>query len=187
MIGSIYERFWDKVAVAADDEGCWEWTASTNKLGYGWFGAHRKTHLAHRVSWELNVGPIPEGSHVLHRCDNPPCIRPGHLFLGTDADNMADMVAKRRHWRHGATHCFSGLHEWTEENIYIVPGSGARLCRLCNAASRLEWYEANRDRARAYNAAYRVANREDRNARERARRAAKRKAECVEEIRKQAL
>lgn len=75
---------------------CWEWTGSCNKHGYGRYAEEGSHVLAHRKSFELFVGPIPEGMQVLHRCDNPPCINPFHLFLGTHRDNMADMFAKGR-------------------------------------------------------------------------------------------
>jgi hypothetical protein len=85
-------RFWAKVNKTDD---CWLWTAAT-VAGYGAIGLRGKHIKAHRYSWELANGPIPDGLHVLHRCDNPPCVRPDHLFLGTHADNMADMSAKGR-------------------------------------------------------------------------------------------
>lgn len=90
------ERFWSKVNRTS---GCWLWTAAVNKGGYGKFGQGPKggrTLPAHRVAWELTHGPIPEGLCVLHKCDNPPCVNPDHLCLGTLSDNSRDMVAKRR-------------------------------------------------------------------------------------------
>lgn len=75
---------------------CWVWTASRKKFGYGRFVIRGRQWIASRVSWEITFGPIPAGRHVLHRCDNPPCIRPAHLFLGTNADNIADREAKGR-------------------------------------------------------------------------------------------
>jgi len=89
-------RFW--YYVIKHDDGCWEWTGGTQKPGYGKLGAGGGDNAAyaHRVSWEIHYGPIPEGMRVLHRCDNPPCTRPDHLFLGTQTDNMKDMWAKGR-------------------------------------------------------------------------------------------
>jgi len=90
------KRFWSKVAVAGADE-CWEWRASRDANGYGLFclsGGGRVR--AHRFSWEMANCEIPEGLIILHRCDNPPCVNPAHLRLGTQADNVADMVAKGR-------------------------------------------------------------------------------------------
>jgi hypothetical protein len=78
--------------------GCAEWIASKNKGGYGvlWFPVAKKMQQAHRVSFMLSVGPIPDGLHVLHRCDNPACINPDHLWLGTNADNHRDKADKGR-------------------------------------------------------------------------------------------
>lgn len=84
--------FWARVKKQAD--GCWVWTGARTKAGYGRI---HKQGYAHRWSWKLaNKKDIPEGLNVLHRCDNPPCIRPSHLFLGTKADNNADMAKKGR-------------------------------------------------------------------------------------------
>jgi hypothetical protein len=93
----LADRFWEKVDKAGE---CWEWTAARNPLGYGLIGisAARRCGLAHRVSWELNFGPIPAGLLVCHRCDNPSCVRPAHLFLGTHRDNHMDKINKGRHW-----------------------------------------------------------------------------------------
>lgn len=93
------ERFWSKVQ-RVDGDGCWEWTGARarNRWGFehGRFRLPTGHAYAHRISWMLTNGPIPAGQCVLHRCDNPPCVRPDHLFLGTNDENMADMVAKGR-------------------------------------------------------------------------------------------
>lgn len=93
----LNERFWSKVDRSAPG-GCWVWTANKNNMGYGLFrpGGTAPKRLAHRLSYAAAKGTIPEGMCVLHRCDNPACVRPAHLFLGTKADNARDMDAKGR-------------------------------------------------------------------------------------------
>lgn len=90
------QRFWLKVAKS---DGCWLWTASLDISGYGLIrrgSRGTKTEKAHRVSWELTNGPIPAGLLVLHRCDVRACVRPDHLFLGTNQDNTQDANDKGR-------------------------------------------------------------------------------------------
>lgn len=88
------QRFWRHVKVG---DGCWEWTRSKS---YAKFWDGQRSVFAHRKSWEIHHGPIPEGMCVCHRCDNPICVRPDHLFLGTQRDNIIDMVSKGR-WNRG--------------------------------------------------------------------------------------
>lgn len=95
------ESFWRHVRTGS---GCWEWTGATDRAGYGVFRIDgRKMTRAHRYSFTLNVGPIPEGLEICHRCDNPPCVRPDHLFTGTALQNRHDAMAKGRH-PHGDSH-----------------------------------------------------------------------------------
>lgn len=91
---NLVSRFWAKVVKTNE---CWEWCAAFHGSGYGIFGiGGTKIQRAHRFSWELSYGKIPEGLFVLHKCDNRKCVRPEHLFLGTNLDNVRDMIAKRR-------------------------------------------------------------------------------------------
>lgn len=89
---SIQEKFWEKVTKS---DGCWIWNAGKDHDDYGLFRLG-KEQRAHRVSWILAFGPIPKGKWVLHECDNPPCVRPSHLFLGNAALNNADKILKGR-------------------------------------------------------------------------------------------
>lgn len=92
---TLEQRFWLKVEKS---DGCWLWMSVRKVAGYGYLAAGRKRRLpAHRLSWELHNGPIPDGLWVLHHCDNPPCVRPDHLFLGTAKQNADDREGKGRH------------------------------------------------------------------------------------------
>lgn len=124
------ERFWPKVQKT---DCCWEWTGYVMPNGYGTFGRGRAIEgkvYAHRFAYEALVGPIPVGQHVCHRCDNRRCVRPDHLFLGTQRDNMRDMVAKgrKRVWNRDIAACKRG-HAFTEANTRHA--NGKRICRTC--------------------------------------------------------
>jgi len=92
----ITARFWRNFESRDDPNACWIWKGPTVTAGYGKISYFGKLIGAHRVSWLMSKGDIPKGMHVLHRCDNPPCVNPDHLFLGTNRDNIYDRNRKGR-------------------------------------------------------------------------------------------
>lgn len=116
MDESFADRFWSKVDPSGD---CWEWTAHRKSRGYGQFTVRKgQFYGAHNVSFALVHGPIPPGKVICHRCDNPPCVNPDHLFLGTQVDNAVDMLAKDRGNRaRGAAQASARL---TEDDVRAI-------------------------------------------------------------------
>lgn len=111
----LKQRFMDKVYIEPNS-GCWLWEGATT-VGYGSFYKDRKSNLAHRVSYEMFVGEIPNsdsyhGMCVLHKCDIPSCVNPDHLFIGTQADNMHNMISKERSGSIGSDSNFAKLNEF---------------------------------------------------------------------------
>lgn len=94
MIAILPQRLSRKITISKN--GCWLWNGSKNNNGYGQCRVNKKLLLAHRYIWEITNGPIPEGLHVLHKCDVPNCVNPEHLFLGDHQANMNDMKIKGR-------------------------------------------------------------------------------------------
>ncbi len=90
----LSDRFWAKVDKSGD---CWVWTAALLKTGYGCLRINRKTTRAHRVAYELSVGPIPDGALLRHTCDNPRCVKPAHLLLGDKRLNTQDAIERGQH------------------------------------------------------------------------------------------
>lgn len=124
MSKGIYPRFMDYVE-SKDVDSCWEWKGYKSK-GYGRIKIFGKFHQAHRISYELFTGPIPDHMMVCHRCDNPSCVNPGHLFIGSAKDNMQDKISKGRHRgaAKGERHHFSSLTEHQVIEIRKMLSSG---------------------------------------------------------------
>lgn len=112
-------------------DACWVWEGSQASNGYGSFSI-KKSIRAHRLSWMLYRGDIPAGLFVCHKCDNPPCVNPAHLWLGTNQENVIDSVKKGR-WllgRKKSTHCPRG-HSFKDAKISY---RGTQICRICDLA-----------------------------------------------------
>jgi HNH endonuclease len=148
----LIERFWEKVDRRGPDD-CWLWTAATSRDGYGRVGVGGReggSQRAHRVSWELHYGRAPGGLCVLHNCpggDNPLCVNPSHLWLGTNDENMADMKRKgrARNGSAGRTHCPRG-HEYSGANLYVSTDAAGTTRRSCRECKRVQWREWHRRR-----------------------------------------
>jgi hypothetical protein len=144
-----FEANVDRSPGQGPDGSCHLWTAYRMRVGYGTTSEGSLMLLAHRVAWELENGPIPDGLHCLHHCDNRPCVNVEHLFLGTNADNMADMKAKGRAAK-GSDHWRAKL---TEEDIpqirmlvaigftqaYIAGIYGVATSQIHNVKTRKTW------------------------------------------------
>jgi hypothetical protein len=142
------ERFWEKVQKG---DGCWVWMGALIK-GYGAFQQETtRTVRAHRFSYEEANGPIPSGLQICHSCDNPRCVRPDHMRVGTALDNSRDKWSRGRGSRApqglckvnaAKTHCKRG-HPLAGENLRVNK-SGERVCRICRNAYALRRYYAKR-------------------------------------------
>jgi hypothetical protein len=153
---TVEDRFWSKV-IKGDD--CWLWAGGRGQRGYGRFWYQGRMVPAHRMAWALEHAQVfPDDKGALHRCDNPPCVNPAHVFPGTPGDNLHDSIAKGRFTPRAfgllggrpiggpprgpaavnaeKTHCFRG-HPFDEANTYLRP-SGARRCRACG---RIAWHQ----------------------------------------------
>ena len=131
--GTLEERFWRQVEVKGEDE-CWNWKAKSKIKGYGVIGRGGRLApkvLAHRLSWELANGPVPEnkdehhGNVIMHKCDNRLCVNPNHLTLGTQAENVRDMLTKGRGVNNppiGSKHHATTINEGEAAKLYTMNG-----------------------------------------------------------------
>ncbi len=136
---TLRERFEAKVDRSNGPDRCWWWTASITGGGYGQIGRGRLgdgNALSHRVAYELDVGPIPDGMQVLHRCDNKLCCNPAHLFLGTQLDNIHDMDAKGRDNRVGPRGERAGLAKLTDAEVLEIRALYTANARQVDLAAR---------------------------------------------------
>ena len=146
LIARLVHVGWDET-----DRGCWEWRGKRSEKGYGLINAHRLDAVGarvHRLMWEMHNGPIPDGLVVRHRCDNPPCVNPDHLEVGTVAENQRDMAERGRSiayrtGRYGGV-CIKGLHDVTQPGALLATKSGDK--------SYLRCAECDRERKRKYQA-----------------------------------
>ena len=119
LLISPVERFWRKIRIADDGRSCWEWAGATFVSGgYGAINVHGVPERTHRFAFELAFGPIPRGYCVCHKCDNPLCVRPSHLFLGTIEDNNHDCDEKGRR-PSGEGHCCARLTKGAVRDIRV--------------------------------------------------------------------
>lgn len=121
-----FERFIDKT------DGCWNWTGAKNKEGYGQFTINNRNHRSNRIAYLIYVGDIPEEMNVCHTCDNPSCVNPKHLFLGTRSDNMKDAYKKGRKTNKGSNNPNSKLKEYQVIEIRNKYKSGIKQVDLAN-------------------------------------------------------
>lgn len=142
---SIEERLYSKIHFPSDEDGCWEWVGAKDLTGYGRIKVNRKVEMAHRVSYSVFVGEIPEGHDIDHECCNPPCVRPDHLQPATRSENTRRGYGPNiaAAYQRSKDKCPAG-HAYSEDNTY-TDKNGYRRCNTCHRMNQRK-YDA---RARA--------------------------------------
>lgn len=138
-VKQLFRRFFDKIERVG---GCWIWLGSTNKDGYGLFHLLGKMQSAHRVSYELHIGDIPEGMEIDHICRERSCVNPAHLEPVSRQENLDRMILAK-------THCING-HDYKESSFIHL--KGFRECSICAKKKKLAWQRRNRDKGKGLRA-----------------------------------
>lgn len=154
LVARLIQVGWDET-----ERGCWEWRGKKNDSGYGLINAPRlalESPRVHRLMWAMHNGPIPEGAVVRHRCDNPPCVNPNHLEIGSHLDNMEDMKTRGRSRSYATGRydgvCANGLHDVSSPGSlkYVTTKSKSYFtCVECDRARKEKWEEARRGKPSA--------------------------------------
>lgn len=145
--GSMQDRFWRKIFKT---DNCWFWIGGSNEHRYGVFWFRNRLHKAHRVSWIIHNGEIPDGMDILHKCDNPPCVRPDHLFVGDAKINGLDAASKHRtpqgerHWNSKLTaeqvlEIRANYVKWAKNQSAVAAKYGISVITLRNIVYNRHW------------------------------------------------
>ena len=136
LLRSKFEKYISKDV----DSGCWLWIGGLFQTGYGETTLDGRKR-AHRLSWEIYQGPIPDRLLVLHKCDVKRCVNPDHLYLGDNTDNALDAVVRKANFKSAQTHCLKGGHLLSGDNLRVY--NGRRICITCQRERTNNWWDAH--------------------------------------------